>query len=1147
MLIIKNLRQLRETEKKLLRGEYVNMNTKSKGSNYDEDNAFFQCCTSMDECIHSRRCFMTGEYCSKQNNIQKERNTLHKNEKSLDHSTSTPENVAAITAFVIMNFSDMSDVMYKWRIKSFVESLAPYFYVNKETNKVYCKSSKDDKTPDRCLNVNRIQVIRSDSDPVSNYVICSRICQQMQIADLIIVDVSSQNTNVFYEFGMAVALGKMILPICYSESFYEKNVIGITDEGKEVCEHHIGCYPWRKTLFEFYGIFYKNHNKTNNDENDDNDSRVEKYIKASGNENIEEEALKTTTHYMPFDTVIQKKYGFKDDAKYNYFPYGDKIEIDESKNKERLGKLIYKRLRDTYNKAKSDNNTLVVYTMDGFLNEEQAGRCIVNFYYYVVSRMKKEKCFCGDRVGVLVQGNNIFEEDKDSKIHKHLLYRVGEIVHIGVNQATYLALSEKIKTEEFLEVPECMKKESPIVSLSDYVAFNESKEIAEQNADKLILPKQKRDMIIFVKSYIRNRGMLVYPNYPIYVKRITHGPQKEVLKPYSFGENNLDFFCLYYVMLRTLKYTNEIVVDISGTDTQALFWLGAAHGSDKYAITVKHEKTTEEKERDEKYKIGEEFQNEGKERSIFDVSGLWTAILRSYNTEGFYRELAMAQIGIERHSRLMIKNSAYYETSIREFLSTFNGQMSELEMKYLQNKKQDEAMHVLESYYRRQFWNSMLRYNRLRLYLPQVDLENPNDNQPRVHAVKWDLDAIASLSHYLSKRTVIGEYRVQTLRRGDADDKAGSLNFICIGDGLTPLNKQSLSSYIFAQIDRNECTSENGCNAIHEAKRIEVQCEKCREIGKDSARNYKGFIRMNDGDTIYTQHPTAICVYCNNRLNKKSVENRDVINFLTKLNNVNDEACRLQYGDTHIQLAKLILWRDFVEEHGRTFYRVEINGSSGPATYGLSTLFVDDTQKKQIYTEVKEWKEHNLLCELQKRIRENLMSEYLRELKKELMKITWKHAKDSKKVEDAQRNRYISLVKHAISLYLSTVFYRYFFPFLSEEDIECICNSAENYVIAMEVGKVSPFAKESSGNFDPQYHSVLSDENVSEAAKKVITVLRSVLARFRGIEAFYQIKVKIDAAEVMENQDTRRLEDIKAIDEQLCGVSCLFAKDERNS
>lgn len=1105
-------------------------------TNTDKNNENFPfCCTSMDECIHSRRCFMTGEYCSKQNSIQKERNTLYKNEKSLDNPQS--ESVAAITAFVIMNFSDMSDVMYKWRIKTFVESLAPYFYMNKETNKIYCKSSKDKETPKGCLSVNRIHVIRSDSDPVSNYVICSRICQQMQIADLIIVDVSSQNTNVFYEFGMAVALGKMILPICYSESFYEKNVSGITDAGKEECEHHIGCYPWRKILFEFYGIFYKN---------DNNDSCVEKYIKAE-NEDQEEQALNTTTHYMPFHTVIDKKYGFKDDAKYNYFPYDDKIQIDGTN--ERLGKLIYSRLRDTYNKAKSDNNTLVVYTMDGFLNEEQAGRCIVNFYRYVVLRMKEEKCFCGDRVGVLAQGNNIFEEDKDSKLQKHLFYRVGEIIHIGVNQATYLALSEKIKTEEFLEVPECMKKESPIVSSSDYVSMEASEEKAKQNSEELILPKQKRAMIVFVKSYIRNRGMLVYPNYPIYVKRVTHGPQKEVLNSYSFGENDLEFFCLYYVMLRTLKYTNEIVVDISGTDTQALFWLGAAHGSDKYAITVKHEKTAEETERAEKHKSGEGFPDEekrAKERSIFDVSGLWTAILHSYNTEGFYRELAMAQIGIERHSRLMLKNTAYYETSIREFLSSFNGQMDELEMKYLWNKKRDETMHVLESYYRRQFWNPMLRYNQLHLYLPQVDLEDPDDNQPRIHAVKWDLDAIASLSHYLSKRTVIGEYRVQTLRREEADKNADSLNFICIGDGLTPLNKQSFSSYIFEKIGENECEYK-GCNVIHEAKRIEVQCEKCGNAGTASVRNYKGFMQKNHNQqAIYTQHPTAKCVSCQDRLNKNN--DGDLVNSLTELGkDVEKQSCGLKYGDTHSQLAKLILWRDFVKEHGRTFYRVEINGSSGPATYGLSTLFVDDTQKKQVYGEIKEWKEHNLLCELQRKIREKLMEIYLGELEKKLNTISWRLAQDSGEVEEAQWKRYISLVKHAISLYLSTVFYRYFFPFLSEEDIEHICNSAENYVIAMEAEKVSPFAKGTPGNFDPQYVLVLSDDNVSEAAKKVIEVLRSVLIRFRGIEAFYQIKVKVDSSGDAEKQDTRRLEDIEAIDDEFCDVSCLFAKEEKSS
>lgn len=78
-----------------------------------------------------------------------------------------------------------------------------------------------------------------------------------------IVDVSSQNANVFYEFGMAVALGKMILPICYSESFY-KMIISekLKDrywklKDTEDIAHHIGLFPWRKDLFEYYGIRYK--------------------------------------------------------------------------------------------------------------------------------------------------------------------------------------------------------------------------------------------------------------------------------------------------------------------------------------------------------------------------------------------------------------------------------------------------------------------------------------------------------------------------------------------------------------------------------------------------------------------------------------------------------------------------------------------------------------------------------------------------------------------------------------------------------------------------------------------------------------------------------------------------------------------------
>ena len=72
------------------------------------------CSISIEDCIHTRRCFMTGEYCAKQAQIQAERKKLHDDD--------------SISAFVVMNFSNMSDVVYKWRIKNFIESLRQYLF-----------------------------------------------------------------------------------------------------------------------------------------------------------------------------------------------------------------------------------------------------------------------------------------------------------------------------------------------------------------------------------------------------------------------------------------------------------------------------------------------------------------------------------------------------------------------------------------------------------------------------------------------------------------------------------------------------------------------------------------------------------------------------------------------------------------------------------------------------------------------------------------------------------------------------------------------------------------------------------------------------------------------------------------------------------
>ena len=113
------------------------------------------------------------------------------------------------------------------------------------------------------------------------------------------------------------------------------------------------------------------------------------------------------------------------------------------------------------------------------------------------------------------------------------------------------------------------------------------------------------------------------------------------------------------------------IVDISDNNLQSLFWLGVAHGSDVYAITVLHEQT--EKECKEVTGISEK-----KARNVFDVAGLWTAILRSNDTDGFYKQLALAQEGIESHSKLMIKNKPEYQERLQENWNVYGQEISKL-------------------------------------------------------------------------------------------------------------------------------------------------------------------------------------------------------------------------------------------------------------------------------------------------------------------------------------------------------------------------------------------------------------------------------------------------------------------------------------
>ena len=139
-------------------------------------------------------------------------------------------------------------------------------------------------------------------------------------------------------------------------------------------------------------------------------------------------------------------------------------------------------------------------------------------------------------------------------------------------------------------------------------------------------------------------------------------------------------FCLYHVMLRTLRYVNQLVVDISDNSSQALFWLGAAHGSDIYAVTVVHEYSDQERDMLAPVTVK-------KNRSIFDVAGLWTAVYHSNGTRGFYQQLALVQAGIERHSKLLLS-----ETEDTDFNLKVQQSIEKLDKKHTNDKEMKEII-----------------------------------------------------------------------------------------------------------------------------------------------------------------------------------------------------------------------------------------------------------------------------------------------------------------------------------------------------------------------------------------------------------------------------------------------------------------------
>lgn len=737
-------------------------------------------------------------------------------------------------------------------------------------------------------------------------------------------------------------------------------------------------------------------------------------------------------------------------------------------------------------------------------------------------------------MGILLQTNKIPEDPKDGPKDAPILYSVGEMIQIGMNQATNKSHAEMIKSD-------------------DYLAEGEGGNTEPSGSDGNA--RWHDSVVRFTKEFVQNRCIPVYPTDPLYVQRVLKGLQEDVFDLISLGSTNYPneaeerelakrFFFLYHIMLRTLRFTNEIVVDISTNSIQTLFWLGAAHGFDTNAISIRREETPAER-------LTLTGNPEKRERFIFDVAGLWTAVYRSSDTRGFYSQLAKAQAGIERHSKLILQNRSYYSTNLNEAFWNASPAQGQEDTERLRVEKEDQENIALESYLRNQFWKPMLKYNRLRIYLEQID-EIDRFKEPRPNILKWDVDAVACLNNYLSKRTVINEYEVKTLHEREIDSSAEAVNYICVGNVIkieeagTPGDKHQDGS-LLASINNLPGLS---CKVRRRfATRFIPRFNEKDPV--DCRKMLKGF---DDDDTKtpkwLTQLPMINCMECLKKWSEgcqKNLQN-PIINDPDGIPaGSQNDPCHLKCNCSpleqfspddekeknryHTELAQLVLWREskkLPSDSGsvnadQDRYRVVITGASGPATKALVSVFVDDSLKQYPLPQLKSELDTGEpisdvdlrrfpLVNLQNKIRNELIDRFFAAI--DSCKAEYKKTHDDllKDYTEEDIDHYFARIKQSSRLYLSTVLYKYFFPFVSTEEIQCIFNGMQMYIFSLRATNTSPYAVNYEGVLDEGVRKPLPPDFIKDIAKEIPNILKKTLDSLRGIDALFAVEVKNNVA-----------------------------------
>ena len=438
-------------------------------------------------------------------------------------------------------------------------------------------------------------------------------------------------------------------------------------------------------------------------------------------------------------------------------------------------------------------------------------------------------------------------------------------------------------------------------------------------------------------------------------------------------------------MLRNLKYVSEIAVDVTNNSVQSLFWLGAAHASGVYAISIRHDSTEQEKQRltvagEER---GQRFPIKAG-RSIFDISGLWTAVLHAYDTKRFYAQLEQVQKSIEQRSKVLHWSADTLEDELIESywepVSLFEEEEDSKGEKGFDKLSRDtyrersnRESELLESYYRNRFWRPMLKRNQLEIFVCQDDLTGNIVMDPqfiRSYVPAWDVEAISTFSQYLSKRKMIGQYHFSLEpRNSDSDLTTKSrrniadlekTNYICVGAQVNPFNGKMLQDYLNQTFE--ESKEYNPHFSI---------LANSDQSGSEGGPIKRGFASNSDDFLLQSWI----------LLPNHETDEQNMCEKISYLNCAKRDDWTNQIGKDglHYELGQLLLWRELagVSVGGSTetanqntdsnskkntrepySFRASLVGASWPATSALSTLFIDvneilDDKNEELLTDYK--------------------------------------------------------------------------------------------------------------------------------------------------------------------------------------------------